>query len=151
MADPEHAHLMFVVVGAHLRAEVGDRPLAYQIVNTIEQWIEKHAGELALDIQPIVCSDVWYVNHQELHQRPTICIGGPGVNALSAYFSQKLEAAFVRDDQMIIQLDAEFVDLRCCIWGMDHDLTVAAVELFVSEYLDRFMRAVATQVEPHAD
>lgn len=151
MTDPEHGHLMFVVVGAHLRAEVGDRPLAYKIVDAIDDWITEHSEALALDIHPIVCSDIWYINHRELQQRPTISVGGPGVNALSAYFSQKLEAAFVRDEQMMIQLDPECVDLRCSVWGMDHEFTVQAVELFIGEYLDRLMRAVATQVEPSAD
>jgi hypothetical protein len=151
MTDPEYGHMLFVVVGAHLRAEAGDRPLAYKIVDAIEHWIEEHQSELSMDIHPVVCSDIWYVNHRELQQRPTISVGGPGVNALSAYYTQKLEAAFVRDEQMMIQLDPEYVDLRCSVWGMDHELTVQAVDLFIGDYLDRLLRAVATQVEPSAD
>lgn len=52
---------------------------------------------------------------------------------------------------MIIQLDPEFVDLRVCVWGMNHELTIAALDHFVAKYLDGYLRAVATQVEPRVD
>jgi len=42
----------------------------------------------------LVCSDVWYLNNDPLRSRPTISIGGPGVNALSAYLADKLPSAF---------------------------------------------------------
>ncbi len=151
MAEPDHDHLLLIVVGAHLRAEVCDRPLAYRLVDTINTWLDQHRAELSIDIQPTVCTDVWYVNTRELHARPTISIGGPGVNALSAYFAQKLHAAYVRDEQIMVQLDPEFVDLRASVWGMNHDLTVQSVDLFKTRYLDDFLRAVATQVEPHVE
>ena len=53
-----------------------------------------------------------------------------------------------KDDEFIIQLDPEFVDLRASIWGRDHALTVTALEKFVAKYMDGYLRAVATQVEP---
>jgi hypothetical protein len=97
---------------------------------------------------PVVCSDIWYMNQEALHQRPTISLGGPGVNALSQYYAEKLTPAVVRENKIILQLDPEFTDLRVCIWGMNHSLTVDAVELFYRKYLDGYLRAVATQVEP---
>lgn len=148
MIELDDAQLILIVVGAHLRAEVGDRPLAYKLHNRISAWLDKRSEMLGLTIVPMVCCDVWYMNQQALHGRPTISVGGPGVNALSAYFAQKLTAALARDDHLIVQLDAEFVDLRACIWGMDHAQTVRAVDLFVEKYLDGYLRAVATQVEP---
>ena len=140
--------LLLVVVGSHLRAEMADRPLAYRLRQRIYAWLEKHSSGLNVPIIPVVCSDIWYLNHEELQKRPTISLGGPGVNALSAYYSQKLPASPLADNQMVIQLDAEFVDLRVCIWGMNHELTVEALDLFDRQYLDSYVRAVATQVEP---
>jgi len=100
---------------------------------------------------PVVCSDIWFINNEDLHPQPTISIGGPGVNALSAYFVQKLDSAMVRDQEMIIQLDPEFVDLRVSVWGQNHDQTVQALDVFMRRYLPDFLRAVATQIEPRSD
>ncbi len=147
-AGIEIANLLLIVVGAHLRAEVADRPLAYQLCDSVDNWLEKQAGGLNVLVTPIVCSDVWYVNQESLQGRPTISIGGPGVNALSAYYANKLKSALVHDNHKVIQLDPEFVDLRASIWGMDHKLTVEALDLFVDRYLDDYLRAAATQVEP---
>jgi len=140
---------MVVVVGAHLRAEVADRPLAYGLCERINQWFKRHGRDADLALQPVVCSDVWYVNQPPLQQRPTISLGGPGVNALSAYYANKLPSALVHDDHMVIQLDPEYVDLRVSIWGVNHELTVAALALFTDRYFDDYLQAVATQVEPH--
>lgn len=139
---------MLIVVGSHLRAEVADRPLAYRLRERISAWLEKFALHIDPPVLPVVCSDIWYVNQESLHGRPTISVGGPGVNALSAYFNDKLPAGVVRRDNMVIQLDPEFVDLRACVWGMNHDSTVDALEFFCREYMDGYLRAVATQVEP---
>ncbi|MEX2215800.1 MAG: hypothetical protein WD768_16940 [Phycisphaeraceae bacterium] len=146
--QPDPANLLLVVVGAHLRAETADRPLAYRLVERIRAWLEKHGQAINPPVMPIVCSDIWYVNDEALQGRPTISVGGPGVNALSAYYHQKLKTAVARSDDYLIQLDPEFVDLRVSVWGRDHNLTVAALEVFVSKYLDAYLRAVATQVEP---
>ena len=146
--EGQQAMTVLIVVGAHLRAEIGDRPLAYKVREQINDWAEEHESALRDPIIGIVCCDVWYLNNTELHRHPVISVGGPGVNALSAYFSDKLTSALVRDEKLIIQLDPEFVDLRSCIWGMDHDFTVEAVELFLRRYLAGYMEAVATQVEP---
>ncbi len=142
------SHLLLIVVGAHLRAEMADRPLAYALQGRIRHWLERHDPSLNIRLFPLVCCDVWYLNQPMLQKRPVISVGGPGVNALSAYFADKLPAAMIRENQMVIQLDKEFVDLRCCIWGMNHELTEEVVDLFTEEYLDSYLRAVVTQVEP---
>jgi hypothetical protein len=148
--DP--SNLLLIVVGAHLRAEVADRPLAYRLQAAVHRWVTGHASELGADaFLPVVCSDIWYVNHPSLQRRPTISVGGPGVNALSAYFTDKLNAASVEENRYLIQLDPEFVDLRASIWGMNHELTVQALDTFLQRYLDGFLRAVGTQVEPKHD
>ncbi len=141
-------HLLLIVTGAHLRAEMADRPLAYAIQQGVTQWLDMHRESLSVAIEPVVCSDIWFINQKELHARPTISVGGPGVNALSAFMDQKLKVAYVRDERLMVQLDPEFVDLRACIWGMDHETTVEAVQIFTERYMDGYLRAVATQIEP---
>ena len=140
---------IFIVVGVHLRAEVGDRPLAYELRDRIEQWKSEHAELLTDPVDPVVLSDVWYLNQEDLQRRPTISIGGPGVNALSAFFAQQLpEESDIEEQQVVIQIDPDFTDLRVCIWGTNHELTHQGVDLFTQQYLEGFLRAAATQVEP---
>ncbi len=146
--DP--SHLLLIVVGAHLRAEQGDRPLAYRLREQVEGWVSRHRDTLATPIQPVVCTDIWYLNHGTLHARPTVSIGGPGVNALSSHFAQSITGRSDDDQQVVIQIDPEFTDLRVSIWGTDHDLTAKGMELFFKDYLESFLKAVATQVEPEA-
>jgi hypothetical protein len=148
-SDP--ANLLLIVVGIHLRAEVADRPLAYDLLDRIRSWVSRYAGRVSQPPAPVVCSDFWFMNQDRLQKRPTISLGGPGVNALSAYYAQKLSVATAGDERMIIQLDPEFVDLRVCIWGKNHELTRAALEYFYHHHMDAYLRAVATQVEPQAD
>jgi hypothetical protein len=144
--DPRH--LVLIVTGSHLRAEEKDRPLGYALQQRIRDWQKRLRGALNVELTPLVCSDFWYLNHEDLHRRPTISIGGPGVNALSAYFAQQLPTPKPDEQQIVIQIDPEFTDLRVCIWGTDHELTVKGVDLFVDRYFGGFLRAAATQVEP---
>lgn len=151
MAEDEYEYLdslLLIVVGTQLRAEEADRPLAYRLKRRIERWLDEHADVLEGTIDPIVCSDVWYLNNEDLQQRPTISLGGPGVNALSAFFAQNLPEEADNPHQVLIQIDPDFIDLRVCIWGTDHRLTVKGLDLFTRRYLDNYLRAVATQVEP---
>ncbi len=140
---------VMIVVGAHLRAEEADRPLAYRLVEEIESWKEKHRSLLTVDIEPTVCTDLWYLNHDDLRRRPTICIGGPGVNALSAYLAQHLSDENNRAD-VLLQIDPDFTDLQACVWGTNQQLTTHGLQVFIDRYLDGYLKAVATQVEPHA-
>ncbi|QQE11392.1 hypothetical protein JD969_18135 [Planctomycetota bacterium] len=142
---------LLIVTGSHLRAETADRPLAYQLQSKISDWINEHDQYLNVRIDPIVCSDIWFLNNQELQRRPVICIGGPGVNALSAYFAKFIpddDEEEPREPRVLIQIDPEFTDLHACIWGTNHELTRKGLDLFSEQYLDPYMRAVANQVEP---
>ncbi|WP_428386349.1 hypothetical protein [Mucisphaera sp.] len=143
------SRVVLIVVGAHLRAEEADRTLAYQLMSAVETWVEEHQEYLEEDLRAMVCTDALYLNDESLHHRATISVGGPGVNALSAYFAQQMEGdSDLRPDQVIIQMDPDFADLRVAIWGVNHETTDQGVGLFIRDYLDGFLRAVATQVEP---
>ena len=136
---PDTDTLLLVVVGAHLRAELTDRPLAYMLVDQIEGWQQRHVE--ADRLTPLVCSDMWYLNAAELLSRPTICLGRPGVNAASAFFANRLATAFVLEETFQVQLDLEFITMQACVWGVNAAATASGVELFEDRYLDSFLRA----------
>ena len=135
----EPRHLLMIVVGAHLEAELADRPLGYRLQNDVVRWQQEtpEADPLA----PIVCTDLWYLNARELMLRPTISVGRPEHNAVSAYFANRLPTALVIDGSLQVQLDPEFVTLQACVWGVDEPATRSGVDLFVERYLESFLRS----------
>jgi hypothetical protein len=134
--------LILIVTGAHLRAEASDRPIAYSLRQRLIDWLGRR-GKPDDPASPrvLVCSDVWYLNNDPLRSRPTISIGGPGVNALSAYLADKLPSAFAVEDIMLVQADLDFHDVIACCWGRDGPTTAAAVNAFTDRYMDAFMEA----------
>lgn len=143
--DPER--LIPIVTGVQLKAELGDRPLAYRIEAEVRRILEERLGKPeageAPKLVPIVVSDVYYLNNEELQSRPVIAIGGPGVNLLAANLVEELPTAIAIENVLVVQMDLELQDLRCSVWGMDHLSTVRAVETFVVKgYLDTFVKGV---------
>jgi hypothetical protein len=136
--------LILIVVGAHLHAEVGDRPVAYALRQKLLNWLEERGlgGEEGRPV--IVCSDLWYLNTPELAGLPTVSIGGPGVNALSAHWANKVPNALAVENFYVVQMDVEGDDSMASCWGVDSNATAAAAEAFAARYLDLFMRG-ATQ------
>ncbi len=130
---------LLIVTGSTLRAERADRPLAYQLRNHILErngWHEM--PEESRNI--VVINDLWYLNCEPLHTVPTISVGGPGVNAVSAYLLDRLPRLLQVDDSILIQMDPEFSDKRVSIWGQNHALTVDALNLFIEKgFLERFL------------
>jgi hypothetical protein len=135
--DP--AGLLLIVVGAHLRAELDDRPLGYRLRDRILRWQQANPGARPLD--PVVCTDLWYLNTEALMLRPTIAVGRPEHNAVSAWFANRLPAALVIDDSLQVQLDPEFATLQACVWGVDGPATAAGIQLFEERYLKPFLRS----------
>ena len=131
--------LLVVVVGAHLRAELADRPLGYRLRERILQWQAGHPEVRPL--QPVLCTDLWYLNAEDLMVRPTISVGAPELNAVSAFFANRLPTALVIDHSLRVQLDPEFVTLQACVWGVDEQATASSVDLFEQRYLDAFLRS----------
>ncbi len=136
----EASETMPIVVGAHLRAETTDRPLAEQVRETIESWMAAH--DVSPPPAPLVCTDLWYLNNAELRAQPTLCIGDPEVNAATAALAGRLPSATVADGQWRIQLDAAFASLTCCVWGVDEATTAEAIEAFVQRWLDPWLGAI---------
>lgn len=158
--DVDKTNALLIVVGSHLRAEERDRPLAYGLRTRIEHWREMHRDQLDVPLTPLVCTDLWYLNHVDLQRRPTICLGGPGVNALAAINANQSEDAEKPghapepppdEPRVTIMIDPDFTHLRVGIWGTDTLLTEKGLELFCDRYLDAYLRACVTQVEPKTD
>jgi hypothetical protein len=147
MPDVDTDRLIAIVTGIQLKAELGDRPLAYRIEQAVREYLaavlpQREAGELP-PLAPAVVSDVFYLNTDALQARPTISIGGPGVNAVSAMLVEQLPTALAIDDALLIQMDLEGDDLRCAVWGMNHLDTVRASDTFLAKgYLDTFLKSV---------
>jgi hypothetical protein len=131
--------LLLLVVGAHLKAELADRPQAQRLIECIGLWQETHAGYPPL--RPIICSDLWYLNDRGLHDRPAIIIGDPAVNAAAAFFANRLPTALVVENTFEVQIDVEFIDLHACLWGVNQAGTTAAVDAFIKRFLNDFLRA----------
>ena len=73
--------------------------------------------------------------------RPTISVGAPELNAVSAFFANRLPTALVIDHSLQVQLDPEFVTLQACVWGVNEQATASSVDLFEKRYLDPFLRS----------
>jgi hypothetical protein len=147
MPDVDTDRLIAIVTGIQLKAELGDRPLAYRIEEAARDHLAsalpgREPGEPPR-LAPAVVSDVFYLNNDEIQTRPTISIGGPGVNAVSAMLVDHLPTALAIENTLVIQMDVEMNDARCAVWGMDHLETVRAVETFIAKgYLSTFLDAV---------
>ena len=133
-------HVVPIVVGTHLRAELGDRRRGYYLGEAIVDWMEKN--KIGGPPWPLVCSDMWYLNDVALRTRPTICIGQPEINAATAAISPELETVLLADDAYRIQCDQEYIDLKCCMWGIDDTHTNQCVEQFIKHVLPHFLESI---------
>lgn len=136
MADLD-PNAVLIVTGSHLRAETCDRPLAYFLRDQV-------ATALGLS-QPgervVVCSDLWYLNHDELRSHPTISVGGPGVSALAAYLASRLPSVLAVEGVYVIQMDTEVDPPMAACWGRDAEATTTAVGAFAERHLAEFVAA----------
>ncbi len=152
MPDIDPQRLIWIVTGVQLTAELGDRPLAYRIERELRDRLATlldppEPGEPPL-LSPVVVSDVYYLNNDDARKGPTISIGGPGMNALSASLVEQLPTPVAIENTLVVQMDLEMNDLRCAIWGMNHLDTVRAVDTFIAKgYLDTFVKGVVDQLE----
>ena len=145
MAEVDIDRLIWIVVGVQLTAELGDRPLAYQIEQRLRDRLAAapKSEDARPALSPAVISDVYYLNSEQAQTRPVISIGGPGVNALSGQLVNELPSVIAIEDTLVVQMDLALADMRVAIWGMNHVQTVRAVELFVDKgYLERWVEGV---------
>lgn len=142
--EVDTARAMLIVTGAHLKAEAFDRASAYLLRERMQSWHEGH-GHGRDPARVIVCSDVWYLNNEDLRDRPTVSVGAPGVSALSAFLADRLPSAIAVDDQWMVQGDPAWDACVASCWGVDHEKTSLAVQAFIERYLDGFMERAADE------
>ena len=111
--------LLPIVVGAHVRAEIADRPLADDLARVVREIRRARGVPEGVGRVPVVCTDLWFLNDADLMRQPAIVVGDPGVNAATAHFARKLPQVFVVDQALQVLLDAEGLDLQCAMWGVD--------------------------------
>lgn len=129
------APAVVIVTGAHLRAEEHDRPVAYLL-----------RDRLAPSLRPVVvCSDLWYLNQRELRATPTVSVGGPAVNALTAYLASRLPSVLAVEGRWVVLMDADADAPQACCWGMDPAGTRAAAEAFIDRHLAEFVGACSRE------
>ena len=139
--DIDPARLVPVVVGGHLRAEIGDRPAAGWLAERLdERLLACSAG-----LRSCVLTDVWFLNDDRFRDRPVVSVGAPDVNALTAFLADKLPSVLSQELVYVIQLDLEFESLEAACWGSTHEATAAACELFVDRHMDRYADALAAR------
>ena len=136
-----------------LRAELGDRPLAYRLEREIRARLDatlaKPEEGKPPRLSPVVLSDVYFLNNDHIQSRPAISVGGPAMNALSAMLVDKLPTVLAIENTLVVQMDLEVNDIRCAVWGMNHLDTVRAVETFIAKgYLDTFVNGVVEKLQP---
>lgn len=147
------SHTILLVCGVTLDAERFTRPLAYHIREHVLAWqaLELDEDEGASDamraLDAVVCSDVWFLNNDHLRQCPTIAVGPPEENALTAHLASRLPSVFTIDRRLIVQMDLEGADLLAACWGVDQPTTGAAVERFLEGYLDRFLESCCARLD----
>ena len=151
MAEIDTDRLVCIVVGVQLRAELGDRPLAYRVEAEMRARLDAALGKPPEGgpprLTPVVLSDVYFLNNEPIQSRPAVSIGGPAMNAFSALLVDQLPTVVAIENTLVVQMDLEMDDPRCAVWGMNHVDTVRAVDLFVVKgYLDRFVRGVVDKL-----
>ena len=128
---------VLLVVGYGILPEEEDRPVAYELKRAINSRSEGTDNRSA-----VVVTDMWMLNQEMAEMFPAIAIGGPAVNAFSAQIYEDLPLAFIRDQQVFIQMNQD-QGKRAALWGLDQRGTRDAAELFVKDgLLDRFLDLV---------
>lgn len=144
LASPPQAPLidglLLIVVGANLSAEFHDRPTAESLrTNLIQRLADPARDDPAQPLNPLVCTDIWYLNNDELRRRPTISVGAPDVNALTAHLASRLPSALAVDGRYMIHLDLECIEPLAACWGSTHAETSTAVTAFVTRFAHGFL------------
>ena len=147
MAGGPASRVLLIVTGSTLRAEEMDRPLAYYLKQRIEQALADaaDAGRDGLEDYVVrVVADFRWIHDEPLQGFPTICLGGPGVNALSQRWLEDVPVSLAVGERYFIQMDPDLGDPRASVWGMDNATTQIAVSVFIDRFLPPFLERCAT-------
>ena len=100
---------ILIVVGADIKPEEKDRPLAYWLQKKIQE--ADGYGKTPFR-KSVVISDALYNSDKIIQACPTICIGGPGVNSLANDWVKSLPVYISEDNRYFIQYDMDLASPR---------------------------------------
>lgn len=147
MAEGPAPRVLLIVTGSTLRAEEMDRPLAYYLKQRVEQALADAiaAGRDGLEDYVVrVVADFRWIHDDPLQNFPTICLGGPGVNALSHRWLEEVPVSLAVGERYFIQMDPDLTEPRVSVWGMDNATTQIAVSVFIDRFLPPFLERCTT-------
>jgi len=131
-----------IVVGADLRAETMDRPIAAALLRGVNTVLAREAAACGRTIAAaVLCTDVWYLNSSTLRLCPTISVGGPELNALSAYLIGRTQPVLAVEGRYAVHADPRREQLAACLWGVDATNTAHAMDAFCTRHLEGFVQA----------
>ena len=137
-----------VVVGAHPRAEITDRPWANLLVRRMRTILADRGFSMESGGPiPLVVTDVWFLNDDVLRRQPTVAIGDPAVNAASAFFANRLPCAYAIENACQLLLDPELLEPRACLWGIDDESLKLAMTRFETKWIEPFLDASEHVIE----
>lgn len=131
-----------IVVGADLRAETFERPIANALLNSVNAAMSVESESCGRVLPAaVICTDVLYLNSEHLRLCPTLSVGGPELNALSAYLIGRVPPVFAVEGRYAVHADLAGHQLAGCIWGVDSLNTAHAMEVFCEKHLQSFVKA----------
>jgi hypothetical protein len=140
MQEIDANQTILIVVGADLKPEEIDRPMAYKLKSAFESspLFEEHPFRKCL-----VISDALYKHDKIIKVCPTVAVGGPGVNLVAAELVERLPVYLARENRYYIQSDRDFSERKISIWGMDREATEEAIDIFIENgILDNFLKSI---------
>ncbi|MEO1129096.1 MAG: hypothetical protein AAFX05_05225 [Planctomycetota bacterium] len=129
---------ILIIVGASLRAERVDRPLAYRLREHLLRWMDDADREGA-DV--VVCTDLWYLHDDSLHDCWGVAVGPPERNAVTARSETHTPGALIIDGALTIRFDVELDQRMASCWGTGDAQTATAIDAFAERYVGQFMMA----------
>jgi hypothetical protein len=145
MRMPELEHCLFIVTGSTLPAEVAQRPIAYALKAKLERLA---ADEDPSPLAVVVCGDIWYLNTPLCRSRPTISIGPPDANALTAYLADRLSSVGDHEPNSIILMDPTMNDLVAACWGDTDAATASSIKRFGERIAPHFITECLNRLAP---
>ena len=98
--------LLPIVVGAHPRSEIADRPLANRLLAAIRQWQRQAIAREEDRLMPMVMTDLWYLH--DLRSRRDLDLPPMHVSLKDGEFRLAIDGKWLEDNTLIaVALESE--------------------------------------------
>lgn len=89
----------------------------------------------------VVCTDLWYLHDDSLHDCWGVAVGPPERNAVTARSETHTPGALIIDGALTIRFDVELDQRMASCWGTGDAQTATAIDAFAERYVGQFMMA----------